>query len=167
MSTAPGDALAGGSLITTSAAQTRALGAALGQAARPGDVLCLEGPLGVGKTVLVQGLADGLGAAEPATSPSFTLIHEHRGRLPLYHIDLYRISPAQVGDLFIEEYLEGDGVVAIEWAERLPRGASDNYLDTHLRLRIAYGDGDQRLFTPEARGERAVEWAKALGQAAK
>ncbi|KPJ63855.1 hypothetical protein AMK68_02950 [candidate division KD3-62 bacterium DG_56] len=146
-------------MTTSSAAETRALGAALGRAARAGDILCLEGPLGVGKTVLVQGLAEGLGVAELATSPSFTLIHEHRGRLPLYHIDLYRLDRARVSDLFLEEYLDGDGVAAIEWAERLPAALCPNC----LYLRIAYGDGDQRLFAVEARGDRATEWAKALG----
>lgn len=148
-------------MTTSSAAETRALGAALGRAGQAGDVLCLEGPLGVGKTVLVQGLAEGLGVADRATSPSFTLIHEHRGRLPLYHIDLYRLDTARVGDLFLEEYLDGDGVAAIEWAERLPTALCPEC----LYLRIAYGDGDQRLFTVEARGERAAEWAKALSGA--
>lgn len=147
-------------MTTTSAAETRALGAALARAAQVGDVLCLEGPLGVGKTVLVQGLAEGLGVAEPATSPSFTLIHEHRGRLPLYHIDLYRLDTARVSELFLEEYLGGDGISAIEWAERLPAALCPDC----LYLRIAYGDGDQRLFAIEARGERAREWAKAVGK---
>ena len=147
-------------MTTSSAGETRALGAALGRAAQAGDVLCLEGPLGVGKTVLVQGLAQGLGVEEPATSPSFTLIHEHRGRLPLYQVDLYRLDSAHVGDLFLEEYLNGDGVTAIEWAERLPSALCPD----GLYLRIAYGDGDQRLFTLEARDDRAAEWVKAVGK---
>lgn len=110
-------------LVSHSPAQTRRIGERLGQLAQPGDVLCLEGPLGSGKTVLAQGIGRGLGMREPVSSPSFTLINEYRsGRLPLFHIDLYRLETGQeVWDLGLVEYLEGTGLSVVEWADRAPR----------------------------------------------
>ena len=99
----------------------RALGERLGRASQAGDRFLLEGDFGAGKTTLVQGLARGLDVAAPVSSPSFVIETIHRGRLPLYHIDLYRldrIEPALLDEL--EEHLFGDGVAAVEWAERLP-----------------------------------------------
>ncbi len=102
---------------------TQALGQALGEQLPAGSVLLLTGNLGSGKTTLVQGLGKGLGIAE-IDSPTFTLINEYtHGRLPLYHIDLYRLSPAEADALFLETYWEGievePGIVAIEWSEQL------------------------------------------------
>ena len=100
--------------------ETRALAARLAKRLAPGTVLAMEGNLGSGKTCFVKGLARGLSIREPVTSPTFTIVHEHRGRLPLYHIDLYRIrSEDEALALGIEEYLESDGVAAIEWSERI------------------------------------------------
>jgi tRNA threonylcarbamoyladenosine biosynthesis protein TsaE len=101
-----------------------ALGYALGQQLTAGTVLLLNGELGAGKTTLVQGLGQGLGITDTIASPTFALIDEYsEGRLPLYHIDLYRLSPLEVGDLHLELYWEGRdyplGIVAIEWAERM------------------------------------------------
>lgn len=105
-----------------SADETRRIGLALGAAARPGDVLLLEGAFGVGKTVLVQGLAAGLGVEEAITSPSFVLMVEHRGRLPLYHVDLYRLDGRLDDELLdsLNDYQDAGGVCAIEWPESLP-----------------------------------------------
>jgi len=106
-------------VISHSVAQTRRLGARLAELLAPGDVVLLGGNLGAGKTVFAQGVAEGLGIKEPVTSPTFTLIHEYEGRLPLFHVDLYRIGgDAEASDLGLEEYLYGDGVTLIEWAER-------------------------------------------------
>lgn len=107
---------------TGSADETRRIGRALGEAARPGDVLLLEGSFGVGKTVLVQGLAAGLGVAEEITSPSFVLMVEHQGRLPLYHVDLYRLDGRLDDELLdnLADYQEAGGVCAIEWPDALP-----------------------------------------------
>ncbi|HLI26022.1 MAG TPA: tRNA (adenosine(37)-N6)-threonylcarbamoyltransferase complex ATPase subunit type 1 TsaE [Chloroflexota bacterium] len=108
-------------LISESPAQTVAIGRQLGQAARAGDVLLLEGPFGAGKTHLVQGLAEGLGIAATVTSPSFILAQEYRGRLPLYHLDLFRLErldPAT--EEALAEYFAGDGVCAVEWPALLP-----------------------------------------------
>lgn len=105
------------------AAATQTLGQALGAQIPAGSVLLLQGNLGSGKTTLVQGLGQGLGI-DDIDSPTFTLINEYlQGRLPLYHIDLYRLSSAEADVLFLENYWEGlevdPGIVAIEWSERL------------------------------------------------
>jgi tRNA threonylcarbamoyladenosine biosynthesis protein TsaE len=102
---------------------TQALGRSLGKQLSAGSVLLLKGDLGSGKTTLVQGLGFGLGVTE-IDSPTFTLINEYtKGRIPLYHVDLYRLSPAEASALYLETYWEGietePGIVAIEWAERL------------------------------------------------
>jgi tRNA threonylcarbamoyladenosine biosynthesis protein TsaE len=102
-------------------ARMRQLGAALGRVAEAGDRFLLEGPFGAGKTTFVQGLAEGLEVAAPVSSPSFVIENQYRGRLVLYHIDLYRIERVEP-ELreSLEEHLYGDGVAAVEWAERLP-----------------------------------------------
>ncbi len=112
-------------IITYSPEQTRALGLQLGEALKEGIVLSLEGDLGCGKTVFVQGLAQGLRVPDTiyVTSPSYTIIHEYPGRLPLFHADLYRIEdPADIDDLGLFDIMDGNNVLAIEWAERI-RGA--------------------------------------------
>lgn len=87
---------------------------------KSGTVIALHGELGAGKTCLVQGLARGLDVQEPVHSPTFTLINEYCGRMPLYHLDLYRLhSENQALDIGIENYLPGDGITAIEWADRI------------------------------------------------
>ena len=100
--------------------QTRQLGWTLGKTLRGGEVLAITGELGSGKTQLVKGIAQGLDIApSEITSPTFALIHEHEGRLPLYHIDLYRLeTPRDIESIGLEEYFTRNAVVAIEWAER-------------------------------------------------
>jgi tRNA threonylcarbamoyladenosine biosynthesis protein TsaE len=101
--------------------ETLAIGERMARELQHGAVLALHGDLGAGKTALVKGLARGLGCRAEVTSPTFTLIHEYRGgRLPLYHVDLYRLgSSAQAVAIGLEDYLPGDGVTVIEWAERI------------------------------------------------
>lgn len=108
--------------ISHSPAETEALGEQWGRAATSGLVLALSGDLGAGKTQLVKGLARGLGATSRVHSPTFTLVNEYTGgRLPLFHLDLYRLeTPAQILSAGVADYLEPDGVAVIEWAERLP-----------------------------------------------
>ncbi len=118
------------------AAATLAMGQWLGRSLPPGTVLLLEGDLGSGKTTLVQGIGAGLGIIEPILSPTFTLICEYvEGRLPLYHFDLYRLHGHEVRSLHPEVYWQGGdfplGIVAIEWAERLPY-LPDDYLQIRL-----------------------------------
>jgi tRNA threonylcarbamoyladenosine biosynthesis protein TsaE len=110
--------------ISHSSAQTRRFGARLGALLQPGDVICLEGELGTGKTCLAQGIGQGMGVVEPITSPTFTLIAEYRPPAPapvLYHIDLYRLNDpvADALALGLDDYLLGDGVCLVEWADRI------------------------------------------------
>lgn len=137
------------------------MGRALLEAGAAGAVLALLGPLGAGKTCLVQGIARGLRVSGYVRSPTFTLIHEYRGSLPLYHVDLYRIDPSDLEGLGLEEIVDGPGVTVIEWAERA--GA---YLPPeHLTVQLEFGptEGD-RLVRLSPRGDRyrgVVEAARA------
>lgn len=144
-------------IISYSPEETRRLGRLLGEAAWPGEVLLLVGELGSGKTCLVQGLAQGLGIAEKVVSPSFVLVREYRGRLPLYHIDFYRLELAEIVELGLEEYLRGDGVAAVEWAEK---GMAVFPAD-HLLVEMSILSENQRRLHFSAVGERhrpALEW---------
>ena len=118
------------SIFLADLAATQHLGMMLGQTLPAGSVILLEGDLGCGKTSLIQGLGQGLGIVDSIVSPTFTLINEyHEGRVPLYHLDLYRLTPQQVDDLYLETYWQGVevplGIVAIEWSERLQHRPSD------------------------------------------
>ena len=128
----------------------RALGEALGRAARAGDRFLLEGPFGAGKTTFVQGLAEGLDVPTPVSSPSFVIENQYRGRLMLYHIDLYRLERVEA-ELWesLEEHLYGEGVTAVEWAEKLP----DQLRDGATLLRFELRDTSRRiaLVSPEER----------------
>ncbi len=124
---------------------TQALGIELGKSLPAGSVLLLTGDLGSGKTTLVQGLAQGLKIVDAIVSPTFTIINEYLGaRLPLYHLDLYRLTSAEVDDLYLESYwlgLETElGIVAIEWAERL-----SNLPLNYIRIELSYDSIDGRI----------------------
>jgi len=129
------------SIISHSPQQTFEIGRSLAAELRPGAVLALAGDLGAGKTQLVKGLAAGLGIDTEPTSPTFTLIHEYPGSLPLFHIDLYRLeSEDEVLRIGIDDYLAGEGVTVVEWADKfaglMPRGTR------WIRFRVM--DGDDR-----------------------
>jgi tRNA threonylcarbamoyladenosine biosynthesis protein TsaE len=107
---------------TVSPEETRRLGSLLGELAEAGIVVLLNGPLGAGKTCFAQGVGSGLGvpAGSPITSPSYTLLNVHLGRIPLYHFDLYRLSLVDdLADLGYDEFAEGDGLTLVEWADRM------------------------------------------------
>ena len=107
-------------LTTISPEATDAAGERLGATLEPGDVVALTGELGAGKTVFVQGLVRALGVTTGATSPTFVLVNEYRGRIPVHHVDAYRTtSLAEVLELGLEEMMDGEGVTVVEWAERL------------------------------------------------
>ncbi|MBI1950178.1 MAG: tRNA (adenosine(37)-N6)-threonylcarbamoyltransferase complex ATPase subunit type 1 TsaE [Acidobacteria bacterium] len=108
-------------LLSRSEQETRAAGESLAGSLRPGDAVLLSGDLGMGKTVFARGVAAGLGVdPERVHSPSFTLVNRYPGRIPVYHIDLYRVEKLEdMDELGLEEILGGDGVAVVEWAERL------------------------------------------------
>ena len=146
-------------LMTQSPGETQALAARLAQRLEAGDVIWLSGDLGAGKTTFTQGLGRGLDIAAPINSPTFVLIREYVGRLPLYHIDLYRLSDArEVATLGLPDYLAGDGVCVLEWAERLDaRGEMPG-----LHIRIEPRGELARALTLAAAGERAERLLGAL-----
>ncbi len=148
--------------ITRSAQQTQSIGRTLASSLQPGDLLCLRGELGAGKTTFIQGLAQGLGVADLVTSPSFTLIHQHPGGIPLCHIDLYRIGPADVPEIGLEELLDCDAVVAVEWAEKLPPGLCRDALEIEITFHEA-GEHTRRL-SIRARGPRAAHLLSHLAE---
>lgn len=122
--------------LTASAAETEAVGAALAQQLRPGDVLAFCGDLGAGKTAFTRGLARGLGITAQVTSPTFTIVNEYlHGRLPLFHFDLYRLPNAEaVYDIGWDDYLERGGVCAVEWSENAPELMQDAITITIRRV---------------------------------
>ena len=128
-------------IATHSENETAAAGHNLATRIQPGDVVLLTGDLGAGKTAFVRGLAEGLGIdASDVTSPTFTLIQEYSGgRMPLYHVDLYRLKPIEVDDLGLEELTSEGGVTAIEWPDRLPRP-----FQGAIQVRIEHGHDNQR-----------------------
>jgi tRNA threonylcarbamoyladenosine biosynthesis protein TsaE len=136
-------------ITTHSESETAAVGRELGATLSAGDVVLLYGDLGAGKTAFVKGLAEGLGVAgDEVSSPTFTLVQEYRGgRLPLFHVDLYRLNdPRELDDLGLDEIAD-EGVLAIEWAEKLTGGAARRTpprYTTAVAARIEHGDGDAR-----------------------
>ena len=141
-------------LISRSPEATQKLGSRLGELAQPGDVFLLVGKLGSGKTFLTQGIAWGLGIQDYAQSPSFVIMRELYGRLPLYHIDLFRLDRIEeIEGLGLDDYLYGQGVCVIEWAEKglplLPSG--------HLLIEIEYLSDTERSFELKPRGKRHRE----------
>ncbi len=134
-------------------AATDALGRRLGQRLFPGAVVALLGPLGAGKTHLARAIALGLGVPDgrAVTSPTFVLIQEYDGRLPVYHFDTYRLpGEASFADLGAAEYLEGDGVCLVEWADRVPGALPAD----HLRIRLEVTGDTSRRAHLEATGPR-------------
>ncbi|GMT47384.1 MAG: hypothetical protein IEMM0007_0950 [bacterium] len=135
---------------TSNERETINTGERLGRILGKGDIVCLYGDLGAGKTTLVKGIARGLGIEErEITSASFVIIAEHYGRIPLFHIDLYRVSGADdLQDLGLEEYLDGEGVAVVEWAERL------SVWDCSFRVDIKFLDDVRREITISGSMER-------------
>ena len=127
-------------LLSLSEEETEAAGRELARTLESGSIVLLSGELGAGKTAFVRGIAEGLGI-DPAevTSPTFTLVQEYRGRLTLYHVDLYRLKPAEVDDLGLDEMTLAGGVTAIEWSDRLPRA-----FEGAIAVRLDLGDGSAR-----------------------
>ena len=137
-----------GELRSDGPSATRAIGRALGREARPGTLISLIGELGAGKTQLAKGVAEGLEVPTVVNSPTFVLMNEHAGRLPLYHVDAYRLAhPEEALDAGLVEDRQSDGVVVLEWADRLDGWLPADRLEITIR-----GDGDD----PSA---RTLRWA--------
>jgi tRNA threonylcarbamoyladenosine biosynthesis protein TsaE len=147
-------------LASHSPEQTQRLGKRLGELAQAGDVFLLTGNLGSGKTCLTQGIAWGLGIKEYAFSPSFVIIREYNGRLPLYHIDFYRLDHIEeIADLGLDDYLCGKGLCVVEWADKglalMP--------EEHLLINLSYVSDIERTISLEPRGHRYTELLSPLG----
>ena len=148
-------------VISRSAEHTRRLGVRLGKLLQGGEIVGLIGELGTGKTCFVRGLTEGLGVSQETwiRSPTFTLVNEYHGRLPIYHIDLYRIdSTGELEELNLREYLYSNGVSLIEWFEYFPAGE----VDDHLEIQLAYREGSKRQLTFVPHGVRYEKLVKAL-----
>jgi tRNA threonylcarbamoyladenosine biosynthesis protein TsaE len=149
-------------IVSNSAEETRKIGMKLGKLTASGDVILLVGSLGAGKTCLTQGIARGLSIDEYTASPSFVLVREHRGKLPLYHIDLYRLDRIEeVAQLGLDDYLYGNGVCVVEWADKglsvLP--------EEHLLIEMQIVSPMKRKLSFMPRGTRYLEMLSKLNSA--
>ncbi len=128
-------------LISKNEGETKEIGRRIGRRLSAGDIVCLYGELGAGKTTMVKGIASAVGLDErDITSPSFIIISEHNGLMPFYHIDLYRMETTRIRDLGLQDYLYGNGVSVIEWAERM----GDEIPGGCVNVRIRYGEDNTR-----------------------
>jgi tRNA threonylcarbamoyladenosine biosynthesis protein TsaE len=144
---------------STSPDETRAIGRQVGAAAQPGDVLLLVGELGAGKTVFTQGLGQGSEVQETVNSPTFVLLHEYHGRLIVYHYDLYRLGNVEATvSREWQEFLYGDGVSVVEWANR----ASEFLPPEHLLLEFTIESDTRRVLQLTAAGRRHLELLSAI-----
>ncbi|OIK15932.1 tRNA (adenosine(37)-N6)-threonylcarbamoyltransferase complex ATPase subunit type 1 TsaE [Bacillus sp. MUM 116] len=144
-------------LNTTDSNQTTRFAAKLAKQLQPGDVITLEGDLGAGKTTFTKGLALGLGVKRTVNSPTFTIIKEYSGRMPLYHMDVYRVADT-FEDLGFDEYFEGDGVTVVEWAHLIEEQLPNERLTVFL-----YHEGQENrkmVFVPI--GERYEQLCKEI-----
>lgn len=147
-------------IATSSLDETRRLGERLGRLLKDGDIICLHGELGAGKTSFTQGIAKGMDVAKAfITSPTFVLVNEYKGAVPLYHIDLYRLNNIdEIEGIGLTEYLKGKGVTVIEWAEKADGLLPEESLSVHLEN----SGEDKRAFTFKATGKRYEEIIKGL-----
>jgi tRNA threonylcarbamoyladenosine biosynthesis protein TsaE len=138
---------------TASAAETRAVGGAIASCLVPGDVVVLGGGLGSGKTTLAQGIAAGLGVAEPVVSPTFAIVREYSGRVAVAHVDVYRLDHVQeLHDLGFEEIVDGSRVVLVEWGDLVAPMLPRDRVVVRLRQSDADDDDDGRLVDVNAEG---------------
>lgn len=139
-------------VVTDSPQKTKALAEMIGRAVSPGTLITLSGDLGAGKTTFTQGLAKGLDIDRKVTSPTFTIMKEYKGRLPLYHIDAYRLENI-TQDLGFEDYIDGDGVCVIEWANFIEYVLPEQLLNIEFTI----NDDDSRTLTLQGHGEKYEE----------
>jgi len=148
-------------IVTHSPEETQALGRTLGKTVQPGDLVLLCGDLGSGKTCLVKGIAQGLDIQDTVRSPTFVLVATHPGRLTLHHIDLYRLDDLrEADDLGMDEYLEGNGICVVEWADK----AMPLFPQEYLLVEMKYQDEQQRLLRLTSHGKRYAKLLKQVQQ---
>jgi tRNA threonylcarbamoyladenosine biosynthesis protein TsaE len=141
-------------ITVDSAEQTMSIGQKLADFLQPRDLILLDGDLGAGKTTFTKGLAKGLGITRPIKSPTFTIIREYQdGRIPLYHMDVYRLEEGGGDDLGLEEYFNGDGVNVVEWSKFVADELPNQYLRIIFKRDDSQGD-NVRTLTFEAKGDR-------------
>lgn len=148
---------------TKSSAETIQIGKNIGSHLLPGDVVALVGELGAGKTQFIKGMATGIGVGNPTyiSSPSFTLINEYPGRIPFYHIDLFRLErEKEAEELGLEDYFQGKGIAAIEWADKIPSFLPKEILLIH----IAYTGIHTRSLEIIGKGKRYQDLVKELSE---
>ncbi|NIR50539.1 tRNA (adenosine(37)-N6)-threonylcarbamoyltransferase complex ATPase subunit type 1 TsaE [candidate division KSB1 bacterium] len=132
-------------LISNSAEETENIGEVFAESLKSGDVVALFGELGSGKTTFIKGVCRGLEVSDDVTSPTFTLIHEYSGRLPVYHLDFYRLEdPREIWELGCEEYFYGEGVSLVEWANRIIVNLPKDRIEVHFRSRFQTGAKNTR-----------------------
>jgi tRNA threonylcarbamoyladenosine biosynthesis protein TsaE len=149
---------------TKSVDDTRAMAAEVAALAQPGDLVILAGDLGTGKTAFAQGFAQGLGVDEPVTSPAFVLVRTYEGRLPLVHLDVYRLDHMQeLVDLGIAELLDEGAVTLVEWGDAVTPALPADFLE--VRLEMAEGPVDERLVSMRAVGPAWPPRTEALRRA--
>jgi len=139
---------------TNSFEETVEFGRKLGSILKPGDVICLSGDLGTGKTALTNGIAKALGINSYITSPTFTLVNEYQGKYTLYHFDVYRIAdPDEMFDIGFDEYINGEGITIIEWGELISGILPSEIINLTIKKDLSKGL-DYRLISVEFRGEK-------------
>ena len=137
-------------IITKSPEETKNLGKEVGKLAKPGDLLAFYGELGAGKTCFIQGISQELEVKDYVTSPSFTIVNEYQGKIPIYHFDLFRLNAEEILELGYEEYFYGEGLTVIEWAEMIEQLLPKE----HLKIDIKFKDRYQRTISFIPQGDR-------------
>ncbi len=153
-------------VATVSPDETQRLAKKIGQILNEGDIILLSGELGAGKTTFTIGLARGLGVRSPATSPTYTIINEYDGRIPVYHLDLYRLESLEEMEVIgYEEYYFGKGVTVVEWGDKIESSMPEDYLGIDLK-RLA-GDDNSRSFVFKGSSAKIDGLVKSISKIAK
>jgi len=148
-------------IITKSPEETKNLGKEVSKLAKPGDLFAFYGELGAGKTCFIQGISRGLEVKDYVTSPSFTIINEYQGKIPIFHFDLFRLNNAEeILELGYEEYFYGEGLTVIEWAEKIGQLLPKE----HLKIDIKFKDRYKRAITFIPQGDRFNNFLEELSR---
>ncbi|MBA7582250.1 tRNA threonylcarbamoyladenosine biosynthesis protein TsaE [subsurface metagenome] len=148
-------------IITKSPEETKNLGKEVSKLTKPGDILAFYGELGAGKTCFIQGISQGLEVKDYVTSPSFTIINEYQGKVPIYHFDLFRLdNDEDILELGYEEYFYGEGLTVIEWAEKIEQLLPKK----HLKVDIKFKDRYQRTISFISQGDRFNKFLEELNR---